>query len=473
MSSGIDSSLYSPLSTYGSGRPDHAAVHRRPGDERFERRAQVVLPLHGAVDQHRLVGVGLAGDRVDLVAEQLLELVAARSRPSSGCRTVDSWPSPGSDHWSCPRRPPHRPAPCTGSTPGCRTPSSSNRPAAPSGLFGSTGLWAAMSCPRMSVGRVRRCLSLVSSACSAYCCTSRSMVSWMSCPATGSTCSSTQLTNDAASSIDLEDLLAPLTVQLVFHRLLDTEGADELVGVVVLGLVLSLVLLGDRAEVADDMAGQRRVRVDALPLLDDLDAREVFAALLQVRHRVFVDVFFQRQRQQRAVPLALGALRDRRFAEARVVAALEIDDRDLQRAGQPLEHRLASLRFDHAPVDGDGEDALVVGHDPTLGIEDPTALRRDQDLSDLGGGDLCSGTTPPRHPAGTTGACRRRRSTTSRPAPAHRDASCAYRSPWHHCGLRAGANERARLCAWFIRGSPSMCAAWLLRTIARAEPSAD
>ena len=36
----------------------------------------------------------------------------------------------------------------------------------------------------------------------------------------------------------LEDLFAPLPVQLVFHRLFDAEGADEFVGVVVLRLVL-------------------------------------------------------------------------------------------------------------------------------------------------------------------------------------------------------------------------------------------
>ena len=50
--------------------------------------------------------------------------------------------------------------------------------------------------------------------------------------------------------------------------------------VVALRHVLLQRLLGDRAHVADDVAGERRVRIDPLPLLDDLDAGEVLAALL-------------------------------------------------------------------------------------------------------------------------------------------------------------------------------------------------
>jgi hypothetical protein len=34
---------------------------------------------------------------------------------------------------------------------------------------------------------------------------------------------------------------------------------------------------------------------------------------------------------------------------------------------------LAILLLDHAPVDGDIEDPLIVGFDPALGIEDATA----------------------------------------------------------------------------------------------------
>ena len=88
------------------------------------------------------------------------------------------------------------------------------------------------------------------------------------------------------------------------------------------------------------MTGQWRIRVDPLPLLDDLNARKVLAPFLQVRHGVFVDVFLQRQRQQGAVALTLRALRDRRLAETRFVAALQIDDGDLQRTRQSIEQRL-------------------------------------------------------------------------------------------------------------------------------------
>jgi hypothetical protein len=96
------------------------------------------------------------------------------------------------------------------------------------------------------------------------------------------------------------------------------------------------------------------------------DAGEVFAAFLEVRHGVFVDVFFERQRQQGAEPLTLCALGDRRFTEARVVAALEVDHWDLERARQAIEHRLARLGLaDHAPIDGHRQYPLVVGDDPT------------------------------------------------------------------------------------------------------------
>ena len=131
-----------------------------------------------------------------------------------------------------------------------------------------------------------------------------------------------QLADDAAGCVDLEHLLAPRAVQRVFHRQFDAEGADELVGVVVLRLVLLRRLLGDRAEVADDVTCERRVRIDTLPLLDDLDAGEVFAALLEVRHGVFVDVLLQRQRQQRAESLTLRAFRDSWLTEARLVSTL-------------------------------------------------------------------------------------------------------------------------------------------------------
>ena len=191
-----------------------------------------------------------------------------------------------------------------------------------------------------------------------------------------------QFVHDAARGIDFEDLLAPRAVQRVFHRKLDTECAHQFVGVVVLVLVLLLGLFGDRPEVPDDVTGEWRVRIDPLPLLDDLNARKVLAALLQVRHCVFVDILLQRQRQQGAVALTLRALRDRRLIETRFVAALQIDDGDLQGSGESLEQRLAILRLpDHTPIDGDGEDALVVGHDPALGVEDPAPFGWDQHLA--------------------------------------------------------------------------------------------
>src|SRR4051812_35899293 len=131
-----------------------------------------------------------------------------------------------------------------------------------------------------------------------------------------------QLAHDPTGRVDLEDLLAPRAVQRILHRQLDAERAHQLVGVVTLRLVLALVLLGDGTEVADDVTGQRRVRIDTLPLLDDLNTGEVLTAFLEVRDRVLVHVFFEWQRQERAESLALRALRNGRLAEARVVATL-------------------------------------------------------------------------------------------------------------------------------------------------------
>ena len=219
-SSGIDSSLYSPLSTYGSLRPDHAAVHRRPGDERLERRAQVVLTLHRTVDEDRLVGVGLPRDRVDLLAEQLVELVAVDRAHPAVVEPSDSWPSPRSDRWSSSRRRPRRPAPCTGSTPGRRTPSSwRTRACRRSGSSGRSGCAAATSWQR-EVGRqaapllelgLQRLLGVLLHV----------EVDGQLDVLTGDRVDVLidQLANDAAGGVDLEDLLAPLTVQRVLHRL--------------------------------------------------------------------------------------------------------------------------------------------------------------------------------------------------------------------------------------------------------------
>ena len=368
---------------------DDTAVHRRPRDERFERRPEVVTTLHSTIDEHRLVGIGLTGDRVDLVGEQLVELVAVdRTHPSvvepriAGHRD-DLSVGVVLHHDRAGRRLVLDPllraellragVHARGAVRVLRV----DRVVGGDILKGEIGRQVA-TLLELGLQRLLRVLLVVE--------VDRQLDVF-----TGDRVDVLveQLAHDASRGVDLEDLLAPRAVQRILHRQLDAERADQLVGVVALRLVLVDVLLGDRAEVPDDVAGQRRVRIHTLPLLDDLNAREVLAALLQVRDRVFVDVFLQRQRQQRAEALTLGALGDGRRAEARVVALLQIDDRHLQRTGEPFEQPLAVLRLlDHAPVDGDGEDPLVVGHDPALGIEDAAAFGRDQDLAQLGGRHL-------------------------------------------------------------------------------------
>ena len=365
--------------------PDHAAVHRRPRDEWLDRRAQVVATLDRAIDQDRFVGVGLAGCRVDLLAEQLVELVAgdvahpAVVEPRIAGHRQDLAVGVVLHHHRAGRSLVLDPLLVAVLLRACvhalraagdlridRVVGSDvlagdvGRQVAPLeelGLQGLLGILLHVEVDRqLDVHAGDRVHVLVD-----------------------------QLANDAAGSVDLEDFLAPRAVQRVLHRLLDAERADQFVGVVVQVFVVLLGFLGDRAEVADDVAGERRIRIDALPLLDDLDAGEVFAALLQVGDGVFVDTFLQRKWQQCAEALTLRALRDGRFAEARFVPTLQVDDRHLQRARQSVEERVAILLLlDRAPVDRDREDALVVGHDPTLGIEDASALGRDQHFAELG-----------------------------------------------------------------------------------------
>ena len=301
---------------------DHAAVHRRPCDERLDRRPQVVATLDSAVDQHRFVGVGLLRRRIDLLAEQLIELVAGDvAHPP----IVESWiAGHGQDLAIGVVLDDHRTGRCLVLNPFLPAELLRARihalravgdlridrvvggdvlaedvggqiaPLQQLGLQRLLGVLLDVEVDRqLNVSAGDRVDVLID-----------------------------QLADDSARGVDLEDLLAPRAVERVLHRLLDTERADELVGVVVQVLVVLLGLLGDRAEVADHVTRERRVRIHPLPLLDDLNTREVLAALFQVGHGVFIDALFERERQQRAEALALRAPRDGRLAETRLVAAL-------------------------------------------------------------------------------------------------------------------------------------------------------
>ena len=82
-----------------------------------------------------------------------------------------------------------------------------------------------------------------------------------------------------AGGVDLPHLFAPLAVQLGLHAGFHTELTDAFVAVVAQQQVVLQRAGSDGTHVAHDVTGQRRERVHPVPLLGDIDAREVLAAL--------------------------------------------------------------------------------------------------------------------------------------------------------------------------------------------------
>ena len=184
------------------------------------------------------------------------------------------------------------------------------------------------------------------------------------------------LAQDAAGVVDLVGDVPPLAVQLLLHAQLDAELADALVEVVPRGGVLVFGLGRDAAHVADDVARQRGVRVDPPRLLDDDDPGQVLDPLHDRRRGALVDALGDRHRQIRAVHLAVETL-------------LHLLDRNVDPSGQAAEDLGAvGLAADHIPLDGDGQDARVVGEDPPVGVEDPASLGKQRDGAQLGDVDL-------------------------------------------------------------------------------------
>ena len=187
------------------------------------------------------------------------------------------------------------------------------------------------------------------------------------------------------------------------------------------------------------MAGQRRIRIDALPLLDDLDAREVLAALLEVRHGVFVDVLFQRQRQQRAEPLTLRALRDR--PAHRSTGRSDAADRSTGTFNGPDKRSNSASRSFFLRI--------TLQSMATVRMRWLSAMIRPlaSKMRPRSGGISTVAHLGGRHAL----LVRRRLDTLQEPQPGaertdqqHRHQrqhaetrACAYRSPWHHCCLRA------------------------------------
>ena len=196
-----------------------------------------------------------------------------------------------------------------------------------------------------------------------------------------------EFTHDRTRCVDLVDLLAPPAVQLAFHTLLNTKLPDTFVSLVPLGEVALQPTLADRAHEPHHMGRQRRIGIHALVLLGDVDARIVLTALHEEVDRGLVDVFLQWQGQQRIELLLF--LTPRRLLVTRVVPAHQIVDRCLQRTRQPCEQLqpVARLAYD-LPVDGDSEEAFVVGNDTPQRVEDATTLRSDIHRTGLGRGDL-------------------------------------------------------------------------------------
>ncbi len=173
---------------------------------------------------------------------------------------------------------------------------------------------------------------------------------------------SAYLAHDPAGIVDLVGDVAPLAVQLLFHAQFDPELPDALVEVVAVALIEVLRLGRDASQVADHMAGQRRVGIDPPRLFEDLDARKVLDAFLEGDGGALVDVLGHGHRQERAVHLA-------------VEPGLHLLDGHVDPPRQATEDLRAVVAVaNHFPIDADGEDPVVVREDPTLGVEDATAL---------------------------------------------------------------------------------------------------
>ncbi len=177
------------------------------------------------------------------------------------------------------------------------------------------------------------------------------------------------LADDAAVRVDLVDDLAPLAVQRGLVLELDTGAADILAAVrrvVAEGDVVGGVLFRDRPHVADDVGGERRIRVHPSVRLDHRDAGEVLAAFAEGDDDVLGDVLGDRQRTQcREV--------------AGVEPRLHLLDGDADPAGQAAEQGGAVGGAAHRhPVDGDVVDRLVAGEEPAVVVEDLPPLGGDQ-----------------------------------------------------------------------------------------------
>ena len=135
------------------------------------------------------------------------------------------------------------------------------------------------------------------------------------------------------------------------------------------------------------MRGKRRVEIHPLVLHHHINTRVVLAPFLDERHRAFVDILLQRQRQQAVVQLRFLARLG--FEITRVVAAHQVFDGRGEWAGKSLEQLLTVLRIlDDRPVDGDCENSLVVRDHSTFRVEDAATFGRRIDHRRLRGGHL-------------------------------------------------------------------------------------
>jgi hypothetical protein len=184
------------------------------------------------------------------------------------------------------------------------------------------------------------------------------------------------LAHDPAGVVDLVGDIAPLAVEFLLHAQFDPELTHALVEVVPLALVEVLGLGGDPPQVTDDVTGDRRIRIDPTRLFEDLDPGEVLDAFLDGDGGAFVDVLGDGHGQEGAVHLALEP-------------SFHLLDRHVHPARQSTEDlgAIGSVA-DHAPVDGDGEDPIVVRQDATLCVEDATAFGQQRQGAQLGGVDL-------------------------------------------------------------------------------------
>ena len=120
-----------------------------------------------------------------------------------------------------------------------------------------------------------------------------------------------QSAHDAVGAVDLETRLARHSAQPLLVEQLDAALADLVARAVVLALARVELVLVDLADVAEEVRGERSVRIGAFGNALRLDAREVFGVLADVDDRFLTRLVHDRHGGERREARILYSLVDR------------------------------------------------------------------------------------------------------------------------------------------------------------------